>query len=360
MKRARKVRQRVGQFVRGLTNDQSPQDYGSNAANQTTTFSDNGGRTFEALADGTYKIIAAPRPGMVGVILEEGTAFDAVHALYLQKFPEQGVGSEEESGLTEGVETEEVSEDTSALTNQWWLDEQEQEVEAANYPSNSELDTLMANERLDAEQISRARELIAEAPESDQADLYADLQTKVVYRNQRNNESDNESSDGGTCNLTALAMCLEYLGVGNPYPEMQFEDSLDKIRIDNDYGPITYASTWSNLAVHFGHDYVEMEGGQYSRSWWEDTMGGEYLNKGYAVLVSINGHIVRLEGMSETGVIVDDPYGASLLQGGTSRGWDGTNSREVDGTDSGNIGEDLEWSWESVENFSFKYFRAYI
>jgi hypothetical protein len=364
----------------------APQDFGSNSANQATvtTFSDTGGYTYQALADGSYKITAAPRASTVGLIVSEGKAYDAIHALYCETVPpEQRIGFVAESDdAAEAVEPadgssffgdllEDISEGVSDVADffedsweaaiGWWTEDEAEETtpEVVPEPEISELQKLMANDTLDAEQISRARELIAEAPEQDQADLYAQLQDKVIFRNQRNNESDNETSSGGTCNLTSLAMCLEYLGVSNPHPEMQFEDALDKIRIEKDYGPITYASTWAALAKHFGHDVVDLAGGKFPRSWWEGTMQGEYLSKGYGVLVSINGHVVRLQGTSSQGVIVDDPYGASLLKGGTSRGWNGSNGTEADGTDSENVGEDLTWSWDSVEAFSFKYFRAY-
>ncbi len=319
-------------------------------------------------------------------MVSEGTAYEAIHELYLRTVPpEKRVGStplvdasssEEGASLeagdgfwsklledaTDGVsEVKEYFTSTWEMLVGWWEGEETEEAkQGAKTPEKTnELQELMARERLSAEEISRARELIAEAPEAEQADLYAVLQSKVAYRNQRNNESTSEESSGGTCNLTSLAMCLEYLGVPNPYPEMQYEDALDKIRIDNNYGPITYASTWSKIAQHLGHEVVEMGGGNFDRSWWVETMQGEFLSKGYGVLASINGHIVRIEGTTETGVVVDDPYGASVLKGGTSRGWDGFNGTESDGTESGNVGEDHVWPWESVEAFSFKYFRAY-
>ena len=90
----------------------------------------------------------------------------------------------------------------------------------------SELDELMSHERLTPEQIARARELISALPQDQRGPLLLDLQSKAEYLNQRDNASAQETKDGGTCNFTSVAMVLEYLGVKNPDPSMQFEDYL--------------------------------------------------------------------------------------------------------------------------------------
>ena len=90
-----------------------------------------------------------------------------------------------------------------------------------NLPPPDPLAILLSKERLDEDEIAAARAFIVDRPAEEQATLSAELQTKVVYSNQRNNESDSEGTSGGTCRLTSLAMCLKYLGVPNPNPAMQ-------------------------------------------------------------------------------------------------------------------------------------------
>ena len=243
-----------------------------------------------------------------------------------------------------------------------WLHAEEPERESPIPDSVLPIDPLsmlLSKDRLNEDEIAAARAFIVELPSEEQATRFAELQTKVEYSNQRNNESDSEGSSGGTCSLTSLAMCLKYLGVPNPNPAMQYEDALDQIRIEHDLGPITTAATWGKIAQHLGHDMVEIPGGVYDRTWWMTVLGDEYLNAGYGVLASIQGHVVRLQGVTSEGVVSDDPYGKSVLGQGKDRSWDGLNTDAADGTHEENVGEDNVWPWESVEAFEFKYFRAF-
>jgi hypothetical protein len=117
----------------------------------------------------------------------------------------------------------------------------------------NELDALMAQERLSVEELARARELIAEEPDAARrGELFEALQGKVEYHSQRDNES-KEKSKGKEqrigdrmCNLTSLAMCLSYLGVPNPYPDLQYEDALEKLRVEKGLGARTPAEPWAS------------------------------------------------------------------------------------------------------------------
>src|SRR5262249_23312044 len=110
-------------------------------------------------------------------------------------------------------------------------------------------------------------------------------------------------------------------------------------------------------------DYV----GPISRAEWEKIRDND-LAAGKGVIISLRGHVIRLQGMDENGLIVDDPYGASTLAADRRRdrtnsdgsvekdskyNWEsgGINS-EDDGAGS-NKGEDLGYPWKDVETYSF-------
>ncbi len=216
------------------------------------------------------------------------------------------------------------------------------------------LDDLMAADRLTVEQIQRARELIAEKPAEEQGPLYEELQTKVKYLNQLNNESDKEKpTSGGTCAMTSLTMCFMYLGIPNPDPSKQYEDALLALCAEKGWN-ITAGATWEKVGKELGATLTYREGGKYKQEWFEGTLKGWL--QGQGVLVSINNHVVRIEGVTDEGLVVDDPFGASKLLKGKERGWDKLNSDEEDGSSEANVGEDHIWSWASVTGFDFKYF----
>jgi len=276
----------------------------------------------------------------------------------------QGVGNAARlamNGMDWASKATELGRDAWADLDEWLHGDetrQDSAVEAAPEVVDP-LMVLLSKDRLNEDEIAVARAFILERPSEAQAELFAELQTKVEYSNQRNNDSDSEGVNGGTCSLTSLAMCLRTLGVPNPNPAMQYEDALDQIRIEHSLGPITSAATWGKIAQHLGHEMVEIPGGVYARTWWMTVLGDTYLHAGYGVLASIQGHVVRLQGVTSEGVVSDDPYGKSVLGNGKDRSWDGLNSGAADGTHQDNVGEDNVWPWEAVEAFEFKYFRAF-
>lgn len=232
----------------------------------------------------------------------------------------------------------------------------------------SELEELMTQQRLTPEQINRARELIGELPPDQQKPKFLELQSKSAYLNQRDNKSAQEGEDGGTCNFTSVAMVLEYLGVANPDPSRQFEDVL----IEKANGAkIKNASTWEAVAKQFG---VTMKpvimgatdaGRTISRAEWE-SVRDNHLAAGEGVVIGLRGHVIRLQGMNEAGLIVDDPYGASTLaadkrverDGETERYWweaDGVNDKDA----GSHKGEDHGYPWKDVETYRFKYVIAF-
>ena len=233
---------------------------------------------------------------------------------------------------------------------------------------DSELDELMGHPTLTPEQIARARELIAELPEAEQAAQYERLQEKNEYKSQRDNESTGHgATQDNMCNLTSLAMCLEYCGISNPgtlngtnYP--QFEDYLEALRIDIGLGKRTGGYVLRDLALEMGiSDFVEVTGtGNYTEAQWRQWHS-QFVCAGYSMLLSVGEHIVRWQGLNDAGLVIDDPYGVITLQPSTdvNHRWsyDTENKNEKGAAD--NKGEDNVWLWADVEAHAMKWMFAF-
>lgn len=226
--------------------------------------------------------------------------------------------------------------------------------------SNGTLDELLAKEILDVTEITQARELIEALPPAQQSEKFLLLQKKVEYANQRDNESDQETADGGTCAFTSISMAMKMLGIANPQPDKQFEDVLVEMA---GTGDITTAAVWSNVAegLGVGMDTVVADRRQVQREEWE-AIRDNHLAKGQGVIVSLWGHVVRLQEVNSAGLVVDDPYGESTIKESERRdrdggeddskyNWEGSNSTEEGEGD--NKGEDVSYAWEDVDTYIF-------
>lgn len=237
---------------------------------------------------------------------------------------------------------------------------------------NAELDALLGNEdtRLTAEQIQQARTLIESIQDEEvRGDYFMKLQWKVQYNNQRDstvteNGKAVEKSGGGICNLTALAMCLDYLGISNPRPEMEYEDALELIRQEQGFGPRTGAG-WEQVAQHMGAnvEFLISRGANeaHNRQWWEANVGAA-MRSGKSIMFSNNGHILRMQSMDENGIYVDDPYGRIDVEQTVNhptqkRKWVGYNQRDGNGN-SPTEGEDCLWEWEHMEKYKMWWLAA--
>ncbi len=228
-------------------------------------------------------------------------------------------------------------------------------------PKNNNLSTLMSKETLSVEEVAEARLLIERIDDvQSRGDIYLQLQGKIPYHNQRNNASTERGKDLGDamCNLTSLAMALETLGIDNPEPEHfpQFEDFLEALRVRRELPARTAMDGWGGVAkamgAHYqlvGGDVVTGHTGQYGAAWWHKHILPE-LRQGKAVTMSITGHIVRVQGVEEEGLVVDDPYGISRLDAGKKRGWRKTNRNTGPESDEmvGAVGNDALWNWQEV------------
>jgi hypothetical protein len=191
-----------------------------------------------------------------------------------------------------------------------------------------------------------------------QKGFYLELQKKVQYHNQTDNNQTAYVADR-MCNLTSLAACLEMLGVSNPDPSMQFEDYLEKQREDKDYDARTSSSSWSALLKDLGVQNYPIDLGSSDKDFLIKKLLPP-LEKGYGVMLGVSknaGHLVRLQGISDVGLIVDDPYGKltdfAAREAGTGNDYD-----KNDRTTGSVKGNDNIWSWDNLKQISLLF--AYV
>jgi uncharacterized protein YvpB len=123
----------------------------------------------------------------------------------------------------------------------------------------------------------------------------------VPYKSQL----DNQENPTGSCNVTSLAMCLEFLGAVRKRKDCQFEDELYR-----------YAES-QDLDRHSPHDLASIVEAYGCRDEFRtDATVAQVkasLCAGKPVVVhgyfTTSGHIVTLVGFDQTGFFVHDPYG---------------------------------------------------
>jgi hypothetical protein len=211
--------------------------------------------------------------------------------------------------------------------------------------------------KLTATQIAEARNEIEKITDVDKkAEAYLQLQKRVMYKNQRNNESTLFKKDSKgkettekvnigdvMCNVTCTAMALEMLGLSNPCvnenPPLQYEDCIEKnITWEHD-------STFSYSDLNDGNEYDdarEWAAGRKSavRNMFGDKVAVttkadlsvkkdidkikalimERLKLGDGVIVSYSGHFIRIKSCDDNGYYYDDPYGKYTITS-TGRSW---------------------------------------
>jgi hypothetical protein len=195
---------------------------------------------------------------------------------------------------------------------------------------------------LTPQEIKQIREMIEEVEDEDKkAKYFLTLQEKVPYHNQNDNLGiRRQNIDNGRtnqyvaetmCNLTSLTMAIEYMGISQEdiinminqdkdlklpkdLEDAQTEDLLDFIRQKKNYGDRRNSETWDELAEYCGletEDIIYVSSSQKANLKINQIKG--YLEEGKSVLVSLalwKRHIVRLQKIDESGMVIDDPYGA--------------------------------------------------
>lgn len=130
------------------------------------------------------------------------------------------------------------------------------------------------------------------------------MKLEIPYRSQK----DNLMNPGGSCNVTSIAMCLEYLGASRKtgYENFeQFEDELYQYAINNGY---------DRHSPHHLANIVE-EYRKRDRFLRHCTIEQcqDHLDGGHPCVVhgyfTRFGHIIVLAGYDAKGFIVHDPYG---------------------------------------------------
>lgn len=223
---------------------------------------------------------------------------------------------------------------------------------------------LMSKKRLTPEQIHKARNYINEQDEEKRKEYFYQLQSKVEYANQRDNEAKEnnikvEKSKGGTCNISSLAMALKFHGVKNPYPNIQFEDALEKIRQDNKYSSRTQIGGLKQIAKYFNIEFnyfKDSEDKILKKEWYFKNLS-PLLVTGSSAIASIQGHVVRIENISKDGLIIDDPYGKLDISKRRKNSYKGGYEKynkspwKWDSEGSSNEGEDNLWDWKDIEQY---------
>ncbi|MEB3884017.1 C39 family peptidase [Lyngbya sp. CCY1209] len=129
----------------------------------------------------------------------------------------------------------------------------------------------------------------------------------VPYKSQL----DNRFNPTGACNVTSLAMCLEYLGAERRTRAGQFEDELYEYAIANGYSrhsPYDLAQ----IARDYGVRDRFFEAGNIDRIRAWVAAGNPNIIHGY---FTDFGHIIVVVGYDEYGLIVHDPYGEWFASG---------------------------------------------
>jgi uncharacterized protein YvpB len=147
----------------------------------------------------------------------------------------------------------------------------------------------------------------APAPATDPKPLLAtatpanQIKLDIPYKSQR----DNFNNPDGSCNVTSIAMCLEFLAVPRKRTQGQFEDELYEYALDN------------NLSRHSPQDLAKIVRDYSAKDAFDVTAtinevkkwlaaGNPAVTHGYFTSF---GHIIVFVGYDEKGFIVHDPYG---------------------------------------------------
>jgi hypothetical protein len=225
---------------------------------------------------------------------------------------------------------------------------------------SEELSEIMSFGRITSEDATQAHKLILEEESGLHAELFLALQAKVGFANQRDNLLTYESNRGGSCNLTALAMAMQAAGIANPYPELQYEEALDYVRQTVGGGSATSYAIWSAVvtAPQCGGSLellkYDAAGFATDSEFWEEIRT-DHLETGAGVMISHGGHIIRLQDVTDSGIVVDDPYGKTSLMSGTSIRFEQQNASSRGPNDAdANAGEDLTYGWDGVSPHLFK------
>ena len=218
------------------------------------------------------------------------------------------------------------------------------------------LNELYLHEELRALDIGAYRVMIANLPEEERAEAYLELQRHVPYKSQLDNEC-KIVSGSRMCNVTSLAMNFEALGISNPTENEQFEDWL---AVEAGGAPEIFSSgVWKSLAEGFevnGSDPIYLNS---NKELLISKIKPE-LETGNSISLSIypdcKGHIVRVQGIDEKGLWIDDtnghcPLACMLDRQDCKTGYDKGIRNNVEPM----AGNDNLYSWKEIAQIKVKY-----
>gem|GEM_PF-4457822 len=225
--------------------------------------------------------------------------------------------------------------------------------------------------------------------------LYLALQKKVPYHSQRDNDptyknktkeetvkTKKERRDEADvmCNVTSLAMAFEMLGVSkeeaitklnedgfdtNDIADKDFEDIIDFIRVKKaltvDQLNRLHWESWKLVANYLGistEGAEEVNSSDINSNKWKihKPIIEKALKEGDGVVLSLfrtKGHIIRLQSISNEGIVIDDPFGKLTSMAKRELPLDDPKgnytSNDVDMTKKeGQRGKDVELTWNEI------------
>ncbi len=157
------------------------------------------------------------------------------------------------------------------------------------------------------EDLTLAKPTQDEAPPAAAPPKPGQVKLSVPYKSQL----DNSRNPSGSCNVTCLSMCLEFLKVPRHESSGQFEDELYKYALNN------------SLSRHSPHDLAKIVRDYGAKDLFNSHATVEavkaWLSAGNPVVThgyfTNYGHIVALVGYDDTGFIVHDPNGEWFASG---------------------------------------------
>ncbi len=218
------------------------------------------------------------------------------------------------------------------------------------------LDELSTHGELQAVDIAAYREMIGNLPEEERAEAYLELQRHVPYRSQLDNEC-KIVSGSRMCNVTSLAMNFEALGISNPTENEQFEDWL---AVEAGGAPnIFKAESWINLGKNLTINGAKEELYTSNKIVLTSKIKPE-LEMGNSISLSLypgcKGHIVRVQGIDEQGLYIDDPNGHCPLACMLDReGCEGRYDKGTRNTENPIAGNNNLYTWEEIAQITVKY-----
>jgi Peptidase_C39 like family len=157
----------------------------------------------------------------------------------------------------------------------------------------------------------------------------------VPYKSQANNRIE----PWRTCNVTSIAMCLEYLKVPRKRSSGQLEDELTDYMLDRGWSRYEGRDLARLVEAYGAKDYFTVNAKPEEVKKWL-AEGNPAVFHGYFTQGGKGGHIIAVVGYDETGFIVHDPAGEYF-----DTGYD---YNELGGNDK--KGEFLHYSYGLIKN----------